>query len=99
MIVEYHDEALAEAMAAAAWYEAQENGLVRQFLAKWKEAERRMAADPKVNRAFREDCRRCRFDVFPYALIYRIASEHTVQVIAVMHQSRSPAYWKTRESS
>ena len=86
-------------IAAAAWYEARQDGLVRRFLAKWKEAERRMAADPEMDRAFRSDSRRCRFDVFPYALIYRIASEDTIQVIAVMHQSRSPYYWKKSEKS
>lgn len=97
MIVEYDDETIAEAMEAAAWYERRQDGLVRRFLGKWKEAERRMAADPELNRTFQSDYRRCRFDVFPYALIYRIASEDTIQVIAVMHQSRSPEYWKKRE--
>lgn len=78
MIVEYDDEAIAEAMEAAAWYERRQDGLVRRFLGKWKEAERRMAADPELNRTFQSDYRRCRFDVFPYALIYRIASEDTL---------------------
>lgn len=97
MNVEYDDEAIEEAMEAAIWYETLREGLAKRFLAKWREAERRMVADPELNRACRNDHRRCRFDVFPYALIYRIASGDTIQVIAVMHQNRSPDYWKKRE--
>ena len=96
MTVRYNDEAHAEALDAAAWYEARQEGLVRRFLAKWKEAENRMVADPEINRPFVGDLRRCRFEVFPYALVYRIADENALDVVAVMHSSRKPGYWKSR---
>lgn len=96
MEVDYDDEARDEAMDAAAWYEARQENLARRFLRKWKEAENRVAADPGINRRFSGEFRLCRFDVFPYALVYRIVGEGTVQIVAVMHRSRKPGYWKSR---
>lgn len=90
MEVEYDDEAVEEAMAAAAWYESRQEGLVRRFLSEWKAAESRMIAAPELNRIFGGGFRRCRFEVFPFALIYRISDNRNLQVIAVMHQSREP---------
>ncbi|MCF6312220.1 MAG: type II toxin-antitoxin system RelE/ParE family toxin [Verrucomicrobiales bacterium] len=97
MKASYDDEAFEEAMDAAAWYETQQEGLVRRFLAEWKKAESRMVADPEINSPFEGDLRKCRFEVFPYTLIYRIVEPDTLQVLAVMHQSRRPGYWKERK--
>lgn len=72
MIARYDDEAFDEAMQAAEWYETQQEGLARRFLTKWKEAELRMLADPEINRPFNKSFRKCRFEVFPYAQVYRI---------------------------
>ncbi len=66
------------------------------FLAKWKEAENHLIADPEINRPFEGNLRKCRFDVFPYALVYRIEDADNLQVIAVMHLSREPGYWRNR---
>ncbi|MCB1229353.1 MAG: type II toxin-antitoxin system RelE/ParE family toxin [Verrucomicrobiae bacterium] len=96
MRVRYDDEAFGEAMDAATWYETQREELARAFLAKWKEAELRMLADPEISRTFDGDLRQCRFDVFPYTLVYRIEDETTVQVVAVIHQHREPGYWRDR---
>ncbi len=38
------------------------------------------------------------FEVFPYALIFRIRDDE-LQVIAVMQMSRRPGYWKARDQS
>lgn len=62
-----------------------------------KECENRMVADPDINRPFEENLRKCRFEVFPYALIYRIIAMDTLQVLAVMQLNRRPGYWKDRE--
>lgn len=96
MQIEYHDQAIAEAMEAAAWYESRSEGLSLRFLAKWKQAETRVAANPLMNRAFGDGFRHCRFEVFPYSLIYRLRGEGDIQVLAVMHQKRHPGYWKSR---
>lgn len=54
-----------------------------------------MLANPVIHRCFEGDLRKCRFDVFPYALVFRIRGDE-LQVIAVMHMSRRPGYWKER---
>ncbi|MDP3849992.1 MAG: type II toxin-antitoxin system RelE/ParE family toxin [Luteolibacter sp.] len=95
MRVNYARDAREEGIEAAAWYGSQEKGLQNRFLEKWKDAENRMAANPGIHRCFEGELRKCRFDVFPYALVFRIRSDE-LQVLAVMHMSRRPGYWKKR---
>jgi ParE toxin of type II toxin-antitoxin system, parDE len=94
--VRYEDEALEEAMKAADWYEVQEEGLANHFITKWKEAENRMVFAPELNRIFADDLRVCRFEIFPFKMIYRIVDGDTLQVISVMYMKRHPDYWKER---
>lgn len=96
MEITYHPEAFREGVEAAEWYEAQSEGLHLRFLEHWKEAEQRMAASPGRNRIFHDGMRRCRFEVFPHSLVYRIRPGEFIEVIAVMHPSRRPGYWTDR---
>jgi toxin ParE1/3/4 len=84
-----------EGFAEATWYGSQEPDLQARFLAKWKDAENRMPSHPELYRCFDSNLRKCRFDVFPYTLVFRV-QENELQVIAVMHMSRRPGYWKER---
>lgn len=99
MRASYDDAAFDEAMDAAAWYETQQEGLLKRFLEKWKEAENRIITKPEVHRAFDGELRKCRFETFPYSLIYRVKDADTLQIVAVMHMSRRPGYWKDRLKS
>jgi toxin ParE1/3/4 len=93
----YHQEAFEEGIEAAIWYESQSEGLELRFLRYWKEAEERMAACPDRNRVFFDGMRRCRFEVFPHSLVYRICPGDAIEVLAVMHSSRRPGYWADRK--
>ncbi|WP_143854013.1 type II toxin-antitoxin system RelE/ParE family toxin [Nostoc sp. 'Peltigera membranacea cyanobiont' 210A] len=42
-----------------------------------------------------EDIRRCLTRKFPYGILYTI-EEDRVLILAVMHCSREPGYWKER---
>ncbi len=95
MTAVYHDAALEEAIEAAGWYERQQPGLGIRFLSQWRTAEARMVASPEIHRCFEGELRKCRFDVFPYALVFRICGTR-LQIIAVMHMSRRPGYWRGR---
>lgn len=95
MRVHYADAAREEGLAAAAWYGQQQQDLLTRFLQKWKDAENRMAASPQRHRCFEGELRKCRFEIFPYALVFRIRNDE-LQVLAVMHMSRRPGYWKDR---
>jgi plasmid stabilization system protein ParE len=95
MRVNYGRAAREEGLEAAAWYGAQQENLQIRFLEKWKDAETRMVANPGIHRCFEGDLRKCRLDVFPYALVFRVR-DNELQVLAVMHMSRRPGYWKNR---
>lgn len=45
-----------------------------------------MVASPQIQRCFEGDLRKCRFDVFPYALVFRIRGGE-LQVLAAMQCS------------
>lgn len=98
MPVFYENEAHNEGMDAAEWYEKQQPDLRNRFLTQWKLAESRMSASPEIHRCFEGVLRKCRFEIFPYALIFRIRGDQ-LQVIAVMHMSRNPGYWRGRGSN
>jgi hypothetical protein len=95
MPVKYDAAAREEGLEATAWYREHQGGLQTRFLEKWKDAENRIAASPEIHRCFEGELRKCRFEVFPYDLTFRIRGDE-LQVLAVMHMSRRPDYWKTR---
>jgi plasmid stabilization system protein ParE len=95
MTVTYENAARQEGNDAADWYEKQQPGLGPRFLSQWKLAENRMIASPEIHRCFEGELRKCRFEIFPYALVFRIRGDK-LQVIAVMHMSRNPGYWRER---
>lgn len=59
-----------------------------------EDAVRRISAAPTRWRIVEEDIRLLR--VFPYAVLYTIERDR-VLVVAVMHCSRKPGYWKARK--
>jgi len=95
MEVIYQAEARSEGLAAAAWYEMQQDGLSSRFLAQWRETESRMVSNPECHHCFEVELRKCRFSIFPYALVFRIKDKR-IQVLAVMHMSRALGYWEDR---
>ncbi len=95
MRVIYESNAYQEGIDAATWYEEQQDELGKRFLTEWKRTENRMAANPEIHRCFEGEWRSCRFEVFPYTLIFRVCGDD-LQVLAVMHMSRRPGYWKQR---
>lgn len=84
-----------EAVEAAQWYEEQDAGLGDRFLKELQTAQNRVSLNPNMYRLFRGDMRKCRFEVFPYLLIYKISGD-TAKVVAIMHTCRRPGYWKGR---
>lgn len=52
-------------------------------------------AAPEISPGFR----RVLVPRFPYGLIYRVADEKTIYVLAVMHLHRRPDYWQEKGSN
>lgn len=92
----YEDGVRQEGVAAAEWYERESKDLLDRFLNAWKAAENRALANPKIYRCFRGDLRKCRFEVFPFLLIFRICGDE-IQVVAITHTSRKPGYWENQD--
>jgi toxin ParE1/3/4 len=95
MTFDFHPEALAELSHAAGYYAEQSLGLELRFLAEVERAVDRISDDPERWRTFAGDVRRVLVHVFPFSVLYSIQNEAVV-VIAVMHLSRQPGYWKSR---
>jgi hypothetical protein len=81
---------------AAAWYEAQEEGLGIDFVQKVKDAVGKALADSRKRRkrAPRAPLT-VKLERLPYRLVYVVRGAET-EVVAVMHLARDPDYWKDR---
>ena len=97
MRYEFHPEALAELEEAADFYAERQQGLGVRYLDAVHSAIRRILEDPSRCRRFDGDIRRYLVHVFPYAMLYTFERDW-IYIIAVMHCSREPGYWKSRRS-
>jgi toxin ParE1/3/4 len=95
MNYEFHPEALVEFEEAARYYESRQGELGTRFIEVIEEAFREICAAPARWRIFEEDVRRYLVHVFPFAVLYSVERDY-VLIIAVMHCSREPSYWKHR---
>ena len=98
MRVEFHPEALAEFRDAGRFYTGCQEGLGLRFYSCVESALKRITDDPARFRLFEDDIRRCLVHVFPYAVLYSVEPDF-ILVIAVMHCSRQPDYWRNRHST
>lgn len=94
------DEADAEAIEAANWYEDRSPGLGYDFWAQLREAFAKIEANPrrypKVEFAeVQGDVRRQLLGRFPYLVIYQVFDDEII-VLAVSHASRDTAFWTSR---
>ena len=97
MRYEFHPEALAEYEAAALYYAERDPAVAWRFVAAVEDAIDRIVDAPMRWRPLDEDVRRCLTKVFPYGVLYTIEPEY-VLILAVMHCSRRPGYWKHRST-
>jgi len=92
---EFHPDAYAEYEEDARYYAGRDPELAARFISAVEEAIERICDSPARWRLIDEDVRRCLTHVFPYGVLYTIETEF-VLIVAVMHCSREPGYWKTR---
>ena len=95
MKYEFHPAALEEYREAALWYAEREPQVAQQFVASVEEAVARIIAAPQRWRIVDEDVRRCLTRVFPFGILYTVEVDFLL-IVAVMHFSRAPGYWKSR---
>ena len=92
-----HCQANVELTTAAKNYQCQRPELAADFLAAFRAAKDAIAAQPDRFSFIEKPVRRVRVSGFPYRIIYEELDD-CVHVLAVMHDSRDPGYWKTRLS-
>lgn len=95
MRYEFHPEARAEYLATVAYYEERQAGLGARFTIEIEKTIQRIVEAPSRWRKFEGDVRRCLAHTFPYGVLYSIEADHLL-VLAVMHHSRGPGYWRKR---
>jgi len=98
MQVIQHPEATAELIEAGKVYEQKVPALGAQFFDAVDEAVAVIAASPERWRIIEDDVRRFLMPRFPYAIYYRVLTDH-VRVLAFKHHRRRPDYWRERISN
>jgi toxin ParE1/3/4 len=94
----FHPEAEEEYTVAARYYARIGPELGGRFYDEIERLVRAVREGPDIFRLFDPPVRRHFSDVFPYALIY-VNEPDRVLILAVMHMSRRPGYWKRRLQS
>jgi toxin ParE1/3/4 len=95
MRYEFHPDALEELKQAAQYYAGREIGLDLRFIDSIEETIGRILEAPTRWRIVEDDVRRCLTHVFPHGVLYTIEQDF-VLILAVMHCSREPGYWRYR---
>jgi plasmid stabilization system protein ParE len=98
MRVVFHEEALAETLGSALYYEERLEGLGWDFLTSVEQATQRITEFPEAGPVMRGDVRKRLVAGFPFTVLYSI-EPNEILVVAVMHQSRRPGYWIKRVRS
>jgi toxin ParE1/3/4 len=92
---DFHPEALDEYESAASYYAERNDELQLRFIESIENSIKRILEALTRWRVIDEDVRRCIAHVFPYAILYTIEAD-LILVVAVMHFSLEPGYWKHR---
>lgn len=95
MTYSFHPSAQAEFRQATLYYFEKSPSLASAFYSEIELAIEGIVKNPFLYRKIDEDVRRCLTKRFPYAILYTI-EDHYILILAVMHCSREPSYWKYR---
>lgn len=90
-------EAVADLESAKAWYEQRSENLGVAFATAAAAVLDRIAQQPLLFAIAWSNVRSTRLRRFPYVVYYRVLTDK-VEVLAVLHGSRSPRIWKRRAS-
>jgi len=94
--IEFHEGASAEYDAAFDWYLERSPDAALRFDAEVDRALAEIIAAPRRWAEGLHSTRRYLLRRFPYILIYREHPSGTIQIVAVAHTGRKPAYWRQR---
>lgn len=93
--LEYLEEALEEAEAAARWYAERSAAAAAAFSEEMDEAESAIVRLPDAWPPYDHNTRRYLLRRFPFSVVYRSEPDR-ILIVAVAHARRRPGYWKSR---
>lgn len=96
MTLVYLPEAQEDILEAVTYYHKCEEGLAAKFYSQLKVAENEILENPEFWRPIGEGFRRKLLNRFRYGIVYHQIDNDTLEVVAVMHQSREPNTWRER---
>jgi toxin ParE1/3/4 len=91
----FHPEALMEYSEAVKYYAEQRAEVAQVFINAIEDAVYRIRESPDRYVVIDEDVRKCMTRKFPYGILYTIEQDY-ILILAIMHCSREPGYWKKR---
>lgn len=93
--VRFDARAADDLRAAIQWYEEQLGGLGDDFFASVRETMTRILSHPRLYPKVDDLHRRALVSNFPFSVYYE-AGEGEIVVVAVVHTSRHPRFWRNR---
>ena len=90
-----HPEAAREARAARRWYSEYSKDAGERFVAAYRQAVKVIADSPARWPSYL-GARRYHMRRFPYSVIFDVAADGVVEILAVTHDRRGPGYWRRR---
>ncbi len=91
----FHPAVRSETDAAYRWYEQQRAGLGTEFLDEVESVLNEITANPARYGFAVDDIREGPLPRFPYAIYYRVKSNH-IRLLAVYHTWRDSSVWQSR---
>jgi plasmid stabilization system protein ParE len=91
----FHPEVLTEYAESVQYYMERRVEVAQAFIDAVEDAVYRIRESPTRYIVIDEDVRRCMIRKFPYGILYTIEQDY-ILILAVMHCSREPGYWKSR---
>ena len=95
--IHFHPDVESDIKGSFSWYEDELEGLGLQFISELEQGFDAISFTPATWVTFEHDFRRYILARFPFSVVYK-EEENEVYVVAVMHNSRNPEYWKERMS-
>ncbi len=100
MIYRFHPEAAEELLEACTHYSKISSDLAHAFYTRFENGIEKILAGPRVWPVVEAEVHRFLLHRFPYGIYYVLLDEGSVVfVVAVMHMSREPGYWRDRLKS
>lgn len=92
----FHQAALTDADDAAAYYSGRVPQLGEAFIAELMRIVVLATEGPELGFRMRAGRRRWHFSRFPFTMVYRVAPDGSLRVLAFAHHKRRPGFWRSR---